>query len=172
MKYVTEIFANGKSISKFKSSKEFDYDKADSIVENYFKENLPKGKPLASSLGGKDTYYVSFDEKEYKSICVCIKRNQYIDINDSEGNPIIIDDIYEGHEPNSNEIYRYGVYGSSCLSSEKDSFYIRNLNRAENHYDWSSGSPKLIPAIGDKHFKISEESQKMIDKYELKTIKK
>lgn len=169
MKYIIEIFANGKPIGKIESKKEFKYEKSDSIIEKYLNKNMPNGKSIISLNGSDDSYVVYFDDKSYTSICICEKRRTYMDINDSEGNPIIMENTYEGHEPNSNRIYSYSINGSGW---HKDEYYIRNLSRCDRHYDWSSGSPIVIPEISDKHFKIDENTQELINQYELKPIKK
>lgn len=169
MKYIIEIYANGKAIGRLESKKEFKYEKSESIIETYLNSIMPHRKSISSLNGSNDNYDVYFDDKSYTSICIYEKRRRYMDINDSEGNPIVMENIYEGHEPDSDRIYRYSINGSGW---HKDEYYIRNLSRCERHYDWSSISPKIIPEISDKRFKIDENTQEYIDKYELKPIKK
>lgn len=169
MKYIIEIYANGKAIGRLESKKEFKYEKSDLIIETYLNSIMPHRKSISSLNGSDDSYDVYFDDKSYTSICIYEKRRTYMDIKDSEGNPIVMENMYEGHEPGSDKIYHYSINGSGW---NKDEYYIRNLSRYDRHYDWSSGSPKEIPAISDKRFKIDENTQELINQYELKPIKK
>lgn len=169
MRYIIEIYANGKPIGRLESKKEFKYEKSDLIIETYLNSIMPHRKSISSLKGTEDTYDIYFDDESYTSICIYEKRRTYMDIKDSEGNPIVMENMYEGHEPGSNIIYHYSI---NCSGWYKDEYYIRNLSRCERHYDWSSGSLREIPAISDKDFKIDENTQEFIDKYELKPINK
>lgn len=169
MKYITEIFANGVEIGRFMSKKEFQYEKYNSFIEEYLDSHMPNRKEISSNNNFTDNTYIYIDNDAHVSLYIYVKNRTHMDIKDSEGNPIIMENIYEGHEPGDDKIYHYTI-NNSCW--HKDEYYIRNTSRWEIHYDWSSGSPKEIPAISDKSFKIDENTQELINQYELKPIKK
>lgn len=126
---------------------------------------MPNRKEIASSMSSGDSYSIFFDEEKHFTLCIYTKCRVYMDVKDSEGNPIVLGQVYEGHEKGSDTRFRYSINPDAW---NKGGFYIRNLSRCNTHYDWSSDSPKEIPAISDKRFSVNDGTQSFIDEYELK----
>lgn len=164
MKYIIEIFANGEPIQTFVSNKDYKYKECDRFMDKFVKENIPNGKIISERMSMGDSYKIYFDEIGYKSICIHIKKRTHLDLKDSLGNPLVLNQQYEGHQPNDKEkTYRYEI----ChYSFGKEFFYIRNLHRCNSYYDWTSGKPKLVEPIKDFNFKLEDENiQETINEY-------
>ena len=158
MKYVIEIFENGVRSDVLVTNDEYDWDRFDKMFSYKLDLYLNKGyKSISESSSSECSYNVLFNEDEMKSVVVSADFHTESDFIDSDGQPIILSELYRSEESGD----RYLINKSHWFY--EGGLYLRNADKFESHVETVNGCTQMSRTVGDRY----DFDQKFIDSLKL-----